>query len=119
MTTYSARSCRYLHREGCASTSMGGQRAQAGRLICQQSRGLCIQPLTPHVTSVAVDVAALERLGDGVAVADGTTGRVDEPSSLLHLGDELLVEETFGALVQGTVLEVNIALVPLAPNSQW
>lgn len=37
------------------------------------------------------------------ADADGSTGSVDEPCTLLHLGDEFLVEQTLGLLVERAV----------------
>jgi hypothetical protein len=42
--------------------------------------------------------------------ADSTTSGVDEPSTLLHLGDEFLVEQTLGALVKGAIDGDNVAL---------
>ena len=36
----------------------------------------------PDITSVSAELAALERLSDGVLVADGTTSSVDEPRTL-------------------------------------
>lgn len=42
--------------------------------------------------------------------ADSTTSSVDEPSTLLHLGDELLVEHTLGLLVQRAVDSDDISL---------
>lgn len=64
----------------------------------------------PDVTTVASQVARLDGLGDILLDNDGTTSGVDEPRALLHLGDELLVEETTGLLVQGAVDGDNVAL---------
>jgi hypothetical protein len=57
----------------------------------------------PDITTVSAEVAGLEGLGDILLDDDGTTGGVDEPSTGLHLGDEVLVEETTSLLVQGAV----------------
>jgi hypothetical protein len=42
--------------------------------------------------------------------ADSTASSVDEPSALLHLGDELFVEHTLGLLVERTVDSNDIGL---------
>ena len=55
-------------------------------------------------------MARLEGLGDILLDDDGTTGGVDEPSTGLHLGDEVLVEETAGLLVERAVDGDNITL---------
>ena len=64
----------------------------------------------PHVTTVSAEVTALEGLGNVLLDNDSATGRVDEPRALLHLGDELLVEQTAGLLVKRAVDGDNIAL---------
>jgi hypothetical protein len=64
----------------------------------------------PDVTTVATEVAGLEGLGDILLDNDGTAGGVDEPSTGLHLRDEVLVEETAGLLVQGAVNSDNVTL---------
>jgi hypothetical protein len=64
----------------------------------------------PDVTTVATEVAGLEGLGDILLDDDGTAGSVDEPSTGLHLRDEVLVEETAGLLVQGAVNSDNVTL---------
>lgn len=64
----------------------------------------------PDVTTVATEVAGLEGLGDILLDDDGTAGGVDEPSTGLHLRDEVLVEETAGLLVQGAVNSDNVTL---------
>lgn len=63
----------------------------------------------PDVASVAGEVAGLDGLGDVLLDDNGATGSVDEVGALLHLGDELLVEETLGLLVQGAVDGNNVA----------
>lgn len=64
----------------------------------------------PDITTVAGEVARLEGLSDVLLDDDGTTGSVDEVRALLHLGDELLVEETLGLLVQRAVDGDNVTL---------
>lgn len=81
----------------------------------------------PNVTTVATELAGLEGLGDILLDDDGTTGGVDEPCAcndvshrtftvgggvltLLHLGDQLLVEQATSLLVQRAVDSDNIAL---------
>jgi hypothetical protein len=48
--------------------------------------------------------------GNTFTDADGSTSGVDEPSTLLHLGDEFLVEHTLGLLVKRAVDGDNVAL---------
>lgn len=76
----------------------------------------------PHITSVSTELARLEGLGNILLDDNGTTCRVDEPRTceavsewsissrllfpvrtLLHLADELLVEETASLLVEWAV----------------
>lgn len=64
----------------------------------------------PDITTVATEVARLEGLGDILLDDDSTTGSVDQPGTRLHLGDQLLVEETTGLLVQGAVNGDNVTL---------
>lgn len=64
----------------------------------------------PDITTVAAQVAALEGLGDVLLDDNGATGRVDEPRAGLHLGNQLLVEQTARLLVQGAVDGDDVAL---------
>lgn len=64
----------------------------------------------PDVTTVATEVAGLESLSDIFLDNDSATGGVNEPSTGLHLSDEVLVEETTGLLVQGAVDSDDVAL---------
>lgn len=64
----------------------------------------------PDITTVATEVARLEGLSDILLDDDGTAGGVDEPSTGLHLRNEVLVEETAGLLVQGAVNSDDITL---------
>lgn len=57
----------------------------------------------PDITTVAGEVAGLESGSDVLLDNDGTTGGVDKIRTLLHLGDEILVEETLGLLVERAV----------------
>jgi len=57
----------------------------------------------PDVTGVTGELAALEGCLDGHAVADSTTGGVDEPSTLLEVLEEFGIDETAGSFVQGAV----------------
>jgi hypothetical protein len=77
----------------------------------------------PDITTVSAEVAGLEGGGDILLDDDGTTGGVDEPRSWgwglasagregvwgrrrhtrLHLGDQVLVEQTAGLLVERAV----------------
>ena len=64
----------------------------------------------PDITTVSSKVAALEGISDILLDNNGTAGGVDEPRALLHLGDEILVEEATGLLVQRAVDGDDIAL---------
>jgi len=64
----------------------------------------------PDITTVSTEVARLEGLSDILLDNDGTASGVDEPSTGLHLRDEVLVEETAGLLVQGAVNGDNVTL---------
>lgn len=64
----------------------------------------------PDITTVAGEVAGAESLGDVLLDDDGATGGVDEVGALLHLADELLVEEALCLLVQRAVDGDNVAL---------
>lgn len=57
----------------------------------------------PDITTVTGEVTRLESGSNVLLDNDGTTGSVDEVRTLLHLGDEVLVEETLGLLVERTV----------------
>jgi hypothetical protein len=59
---------------------------------------------TPDISGVSVKLTALESIGNILPDADGTSGSVDEPSSLLHFRNEVLVEQSLGALVEWGVL---------------
>lgn len=64
----------------------------------------------PDITSVTAEVAGSKSLGNIFLDDDGTTGGVNQPGSLLHLGDQLLVEETASLLVERAVDGDNITL---------
>lgn len=64
----------------------------------------------PDVTTVAAEMARLESLGDVLLDDDSATGGVDEPGTRLHLGDQVLVEQTAGLLVQRAVDGDNVTL---------
>ena len=64
----------------------------------------------PDITTVTTEVTRLEGLSNILLNNDSTASGVDEPSTGLHLGDELLVEETAGLLVQGAVNGDNVTL---------
>jgi hypothetical protein len=49
-------------------------------------------------------MAALKGFRYILGNADGPASRIDEPRSLFHLREELLIEQTFGVLVQWAVL---------------
>lgn len=57
----------------------------------------------PDITTVTGEVARLQGLGDILLDDNGATGSVDEVRALLHLADELLVEQTLGLLVERAV----------------
>jgi hypothetical protein len=67
----------------------------------------------PDVTPIAEELTAGEGVGDGLTLADGATGGVDEPGALLHLADELDVEEALGSFVEGAVLHQRILKLDL------
>jgi hypothetical protein len=64
----------------------------------------------PDITTVSAEVAGLEGLGDILLDNNSTASGVDEPSTGLHLGDEVLVEETAGLLVERAVNGDNVTL---------
>lgn len=64
----------------------------------------------PDITTVTGEVARLESLSDILLDDDGATSGVDEIRTLLHLGDELLVEETLGLLMERAVDGDNVTL---------
>lgn len=80
----------------------------------------------PDVSSIAAEVAGLESLSNILLDDNGATGGVDEPRSYrlsvrpeargsteqtwLHLGNQFLVEQTAGLLVQGAVDGHNVTL---------
>jgi hypothetical protein len=57
----------------------------------------------PDVSAVCSDLARLEGFGNVLGDADGSSGGVDEPDSVLHVGEEHFVEETLGGGVKGTI----------------
>lgn len=57
----------------------------------------------PDVTTVPGKVAGLESVDNSLAVADGATGSVDEPDTLLHLLDGVGVDEAASRLVERAV----------------
>lgn len=64
----------------------------------------------PDITTVAGEVAGAKSLGNVLLDDDGATGGVDEVGALLHLADELLVEEALCLLVQRAVDGDDVAL---------
>lgn len=64
----------------------------------------------PDVTTVSAEVAGLDGLSNVLLDDDGATGGVDEPGALLHLGNEVLVEETASLLVERAVDGDDVAL---------
>lgn len=64
----------------------------------------------PDITAISAEVAVLEGIGNVLLDDDGATGGVDEPRALLHLGDEVLVEQTAGLLVERAVDGDNVTL---------
>jgi hypothetical protein len=61
-------------------------------------------------TRVTRQLAASESPGDGILVANGTTSRVYEPSTLLEVFQEFVVYEAPGAFVKRAVDGHDIAL---------
>jgi len=66
--------------------------------------------VVPDITTVTGEVTRLESSSDVLLDNDGTTGGVDEVGTLLHLGDEVLVEHTLGLLVERAVDGDNVTL---------
>ena len=64
----------------------------------------------PHVAPVSAQVARLEGIGHVLFDDDGAARGVDEPGALLHLANEVLVEEAVGPLVERAVDRHDIAL---------
>lgn len=91
-----------MRNHGVASTPWVGGIAE--RVVLGRRLG------EPNVTTVSAEVSRLEGVSDILLDDDGTAGGIDEPRALLHLGDELLVEEAAGLLVQRAVDGDNVAL---------
>ena len=68
-----------------------------------------MREIGPQGTHTA-QLAALQSCSDGILVADGATGSVDEPCALLEVREQLSVDETAGSLVEGAVDGDDIAL---------
>jgi len=64
----------------------------------------------PHITTVSAELAAVDSLGDILLDDNGTTSGVDEPSTVLHLANQLLVEEPSCLVVQRAVDRHDITL---------
>ena len=64
----------------------------------------------PHVARVAAELPGLERGGDVCGVADRAARGVHDPRALLEVREELGVDETFGAVVEGRVDRDDITL---------
>ena len=64
----------------------------------------------PDVTGVTRELAARERGGDVVLVADSSARGVDEPRALLEVLQKLSVDETACPLMQRAVDGDNVAL---------
>ena len=54
----------------------------------------------PNVAGVTCELAGLKGSYYGVSVADFASGGVDDVGSSFHFGDELVVEEMFGAGIE-------------------
>jgi hypothetical protein len=65
---------------------------------------LHLQQLTPDITSIARQLAALQGFLDVLRNADCTACSVDEVGSLLHFAEQLLVEESKRLLVKRAIL---------------
>jgi hypothetical protein len=39
----------------------------------------------PHIACVSVDLSALQSFGNSLAIGDGTSGSVDDPSTLIKI----------------------------------
>lgn len=59
--------------------------------------------LLTDITGVPVDVAALEGNLDGISIADGTTGGVNDPSTLLDVFEGVGVDQVTGTFVERAV----------------
>lgn len=66
--------------------------------------------MVKQTSTITAQVTALESLRHVLLDYDGATGGVDQPAALLHLADELFVEEALGLLVERAVDGDNIAL---------
>lgn len=64
----------------------------------------------PDITTISAEVTRLKSLSDVLLDDDSATSGVNEPSTGLHLRDEILVEQTAGLLVQGAVNGDNVTL---------
>ena len=64
----------------------------------------------PDITSIAVDLTALDGSSDSVLVADRATRGVDEPCALLEVLEQLLIHEPACPLVQRAVDGDDVAL---------
>lgn len=66
--------------------------------------------VVPDITTVTGEMTRLEGGSDVLLDNDGATGGVDEVRALLHLGDEVLVEQTLGLLMERAVDSNNVTL---------
>ena len=57
----------------------------------------------PDIAHVASNLSGLESLNNVLGDTDSSSSGVDEPGTILHVGNELLVEEALGGGVQRTV----------------
>jgi hypothetical protein len=85
--------------------------ASAPGVLCVAERVVLGRGLgEPDVAAVAAELAGLEGFGDVLLDDDGAAGCVDEPGALLHLGEEVLVEEAARLLVERAVDGHDVAL---------
>ena len=90
-----------LHGFGGGEGHVGGN---DGVLAVEQGvvggqRGLHFE----HVDPGAAQIAAVQRVGQGLGVHHRAPGGIDEQRALLHFGDVLLADQALGGFVQRTV----------------
>jgi len=64
----------------------------------------------PYITSVTSKLSALDCSSYGIRITDRTTSGIDKPSSLLEVLEEIGIDKTLGAFMQGAIYSNDVAL---------
>ena len=83
------------HQVYCSSAATDDLWAPVARLQSDWTTSTKRCGPTPDITGIPAQLATGESLLDSVTIANGATSGVDQPSTALHLADELLVKQPF------------------------